>query len=414
MRSAVGAELRQAARLASRNLLRNRRRTGATMLAIVAGVASLMLAAGFIEDLFQQLGEALIHSQTGHLQIAREGYFTHGSRSPERYLMQPASGDRLALHSLPMVAQVMGRVRFSALAGNGRTDLAVVAEGVEAGPEAELATYVTVSEGRALRAEDRYAIALGAGVARALKLRLGDTVTLVASTAGGALNTLDFEVVGTFRTFSKDFDARAVRVPLSAARELLAVEGVNLLVVRLHDTRDTDASARAIHGMLADRGVEVRSWRELNDFYDKTVQLYRRQLGVLQLIILVMVGLGVVNLVNLAVLERVGEFGTMRALGARDRQVFVLVLAENLLLAAAGAALGVLAGALLAQVVSAIGIPMPPPPNADVGYTARVRLSPQLAATAFGVGFAATLAAALPPAVRVCRMPIAEQLRRAI
>jgi putative ABC transport system permease protein len=410
----VGAEIRHAARLAWRNLLRNRRRTGATMLAIVAGVASLMLATGFIEDLFHQLGEALIHSQTGHLQIAREGYFTYGSRSPERYLMQPASGDRLALQSLREVDQVMARVRFSALAGNGRSDLAVVAEGVEAGPEAQLATYVTVEAGRALLPEDRYAITLGAGVARALKLRVGDAVTLVVNTAGGALNTLDFEVVGTFRTFSKDFDARAVRIPLPAAQELLAAQGVNLLVVTLHDTADTDSTTESIGGMLADRGVEVRSWRELNDFYDKTVQLYRKQLGVLRLIILVMVGLGVVNLVNLAVLERVGEFGTMRALGARDRQVFVLVLAENLLLAAGGAALGVLAGTVLAHAVSAIGIPMPPPPNADVGYTAHVRLSPQLAACAFAVGFVATLVAALPPAVRVCRMRIAEQLRRAI
>jgi putative ABC transport system permease protein len=414
MRYAPDAELRQLARLAWRNLLRNPRRTGATMLAIVTGVASIMLAAGFVEDLFHQLGEALIHSQTGHLQIAREGYFTSGSRSPERYLMRNTRAERFALETLPEVADVMARVRFPALVGNGRSDLAVLAEGVEPDREARLATYVTMMSGRALRDDDRYGIALGVGVAKALRLAPGDAVTLVVSTAGGALNTLDFEVVGTFRTFSREFDARYVRVPLAAAQELLDAQGVNLLVVALKETRDTDRVAAAAGRMFAGQAVEVRTWRTLNEFYDKTVALYRRQLGVLRIVILVMVGLGVVNLVNMAVLERVGEFGTMRALGTRDRQVFMLVLAENLMLALLGATLGLAAGALLAAGISGIGIPMPPPPNADVGYNARIRLTASVLGTGFGVGFAATMLAAVLPAWRVCRMRIADQLRHSV
>jgi putative ABC transport system permease protein len=410
----VEGELRQLFRLGWRNLLRNPARTGATMLAIVVGVASLLLAGGFIEDLFHQLGEALIHSQTGHVQMARNGYFTVGSRSPEKSLMQPSQADRLAIDSLPEVQDAMQRVRFSALLGNGRADLAVIAEGIEPGKEERLSTYLTMAYGRALRDDDQFGIVLGVGVAKALQLAPGDSVTLLVSTAEGALNNLDFEVVGTFRTFSKDFDARYVRIALPAAQELLARTGVNTLVVSLHHTRDTDYIVEALARMFADRGFEVKGWRELNDFYDKTVQLYRRQLGVLQLIVLVMVGLGVVNLVNMAVLERISEFGTMRALGNRDWHVFALVLIENLLLAVLGSGLGLALGALLAWIVSSIGIPMPPPPNADVGYTARIRLTPSVIGIGLAVGFLATVAAAVPPAVRVARMRIADQLRHGI
>ena len=84
------------------------------------------------------------------------------------------------------------------------------------------------------------------------------------------------------------------------------------------------------------------------------------------------------------------------------------------MLAILGAAAGVLLGALLAKGISAIGIPMPPPPNADVGYTARIRLTSGVLATGFVVGFGATLAAAVPPALRVSRMRIADQLRQAL
>jgi putative ABC transport system permease protein len=248
-------------------------------------------------------------------------------------------------------------------------------------------------------------------VAQTLNLSPGDPVTLLVSTPDGALNSHDLEVTATFRTFSKEFDARAVRLHLASAQQLLASAGANTLVVELKQTADTGPVLAALERLFAGRSFEVRSWMQLNDFYDKTVQLYRRQLGVLQFIILVMVALGVVNLVNMAVLERVGEFGTMRALGNRDWEVFVLVIAENAMLAVAGALLGVVVGALLALLISHIGIPMPPPPNADLGYTARIRLAPDMTAIAFAVGFIATLLAAVPPALRVSRMSVAEQLR---
>jgi putative ABC transport system permease protein len=414
MLSAREGELIRLFTLAWRNLLRNRTRTAAAMLAVVTGVASLMLASGFIEDLFHQLGEAVIHSQTGHVQLGKAGYFTYGSRSPDKYLMQLDSADSIAIESLPEVKEVLGRVQFSALLGNGRADLAVMAEGVEPDKETRLGTYVTMERGRALVDGDSYGIVVGVGVARSLKLVPGDRVTLLVSASNGALNTLDFEVIGTFRTFSKDFDARYVRISLPAAQELLARPGVNTLIVSLQDTHDTDYVADGLARMFADRSLEVKSWRELNDFYDKTVQLYRRQLGVLQLIVLVMVGLGVVNLVTMGVLERISEFGTMRALGNRDWHVFALVLIENLLLAVLGSALGLALGALLAWIVSSIGIPMPPPPNADVGYTARIRLTPSVISVGLAVGLLATIAAAVPPAMRVARMRIADQLRHGL
>ena len=62
-------------------------RTGMTLLAIIAGVVGLILSGGFVHGIFTQLGEALIHSQSGHVQLSRAGYFEHGARSPEKYMI---------------------------------------------------------------------------------------------------------------------------------------------------------------------------------------------------------------------------------------------------------------------------------------------------------------------------------------
>jgi putative ABC transport system permease protein len=158
-------------------------------------------------------------------------------------------------------------------------------------------------------------------------------------------------------------------------------------------------------------GLELQTWVELNDFYEKAVALYKRQFGVLQLIVLVMVVLSVANSINMSVFERIGEFGTMMALGDRASKVFRLVVTESAFLGSIGAALGVVLGVVLALGISAIGIPMPPPPNGNLGYTASIRIVPAVLAMAFAVGFVATTLAALLPAYRVSRIAVAEALR---
>ena len=101
----------------------------------------------------------------------------------------------------------------------------------------------------------------------------------------------------------------------------------------------------------------------------------------------------------------------MMSLGDRAGKVFRLIVTENVLLGLVGSSLGLLAGVLLAMFISAIGIPMPPPPNANLGYTARIQLVPSTLVTAFGVGFVATIVAALWPAGKVVRTPIVTALR---
>lgn len=154
------------------------------------------------------------------------------------------------------------------------------------------------------------------------------------------------------------------------------------------------------------------TWRTLNSFYENTVALYERQFGFLQLIILVLVLLGVANSVNMSAFERVGEFGTMMALGNRRGDIRRLVIVENVLLGMIGGGLGVALGGVSALVLSAIGIEMPPPPNANLGYTAHIRLVPSVLASSFSVGLVATVLASLLPAWRVARIQPVDALRR--
>ena len=398
-------------RLALRNIFRQKLRASLTLAAVVFGVVALVLSGGFVQDVFFQLGEAFIHSQSGHIQAFRAGYFEQGTRSPEKFSIEHPETVQNMLAAMPQVAETMTRLSFSGMINNGRTDLAIIGEGIEPDKELRLGSRLMLLAGHQLRDAGRYEMLVGAGVARALKLKPGSRVTLLVNTAEGALNSLDFETVGIFQSYSKDYDARAIRIPLSSAKELLNTSGVTSIVVRLHRTEDTQQVAQELRARVA-AGFEVKTWVALNDFYEKVVTLYRAQFGALQVIILVVVLLGVANAVSMSVLERVGEFGTIRALGNRSGYVFRLVMVENMLLGLAGATLGLLLGCGLALLISEIGIPMPPPPNADLGYTAHILIVPFSLLTAFATGVSTTVLAAILPARRASRTPVVDALRQ--
>ncbi|MEW6416151.1 MAG: ABC transporter permease [Pseudomonadota bacterium] len=398
-------------KLAFRNIFRNRLRTGLTLGAIVCGVAAIIVSGGFVEDVFVQLRESTIHAHLGHVQVVREGYFEAGSREPSRYLMQDPRTVTRALAKLPQVQDVMTRLNFSGLANNGRADLAIVGEGVEPGKEARLGSALSFVAGRNLRDDDTFGVVVGEGVAQALKLEPGSPLNLTVNTADGALNSLEFEVVGVFRSFSRDYDDRAVRIPQPAAQELLFTPAVHSVVVLLGDTAATDGVVAAARRALAGRGYEVKPWHELADFYEKTVALYRRQFGALQFIVMLMLVMSVASTVNMVVHERTGEFGTLLALGLRRRQVFQMVLLENTLLGVIGAALGVGFGVALAWLLSAAGLDMPPPPGSNSGYTATIRIVPGVLAAAALTGALAATLAALLPGRRAAKLPVVDALR---
>ena len=396
---------------ALRNVFRQRARTAATLIAIAVGVAGLILAGGFVQDIFIQLGEAIIQAQTGHIQITKQGYRENRTRAPEAYLIEEPEPIKAGAGKTAGVERIFARLNFSGVINNGKRDLGIIGEGIEPDAEGKVGTYLHYMEGRPLGDKDVDGIVVGQGVAKSLGLNIGDRVNLVISLAQGAVNTLDFELIGVFQSFSKEFDARAVRIPLPAAQELMDTPGAHVLVVMLQQTGETDRVATELEAAFGPKGFEVARWNKLSDFYEKAVDLYDRQFGVLQLIILLMVLLSVANSVNMSIFERTREFGTVIALGTRPAAVFRSVLFESLIIGLLGGLIGMILGILLALGISTVGIPMPPPPNANLGYTAEIRLMPWQIATAGLIGFAATLFAAIRPAQRVSKIDVVEALR---
>jgi putative ABC transport system permease protein len=400
--------------IALRNLARQRARALLTLASVGVGVVSLILAAGFIDDILWQLREATIRSQVGHFQVFAPGYIDSGRREPLAHTVENPREAIAALRSIPGVVTVGARLSFPASLSNGRADVAIIAEGVEPAAEARIGTALTTVAGESLERAKGPAIVIGEGVAASLKLRPGDAVTVVAATRDGALNTVDAPVAGAFRGPFKDYDDRAVRLTLADAQELAGVKSANALVVLLDPDASLEAVLATARRILPRDHYDIHPWWDLADFYQGAQALYRRQFLVLLVIVSAMVVLGVANSINMSLHERQAEFGTVRAMGYKGGTVLRQILGESAVLGIVAALIGVAVGILLAWAISALGIDMPPPPGSEKAYTAAIRLSGANIALAAVTGVAACVAGAILPARRLSRMPIVDALRRGV
>ena len=113
----------------------------------------------------------------------------------------------------------------------------------------------------------------------------------------------------------------------------------------------------------------------------------------------------------MTIFERTGEFGTLMAVGTRRMPIFRLVILENLVVGLIGSLAGVVLGILLAWLINALHLEMPPPPNSNSGYYAGIRLAVLPILSSFVVGFLATPLTALWPAFRISRVKVVDALR---
>lgn len=398
-------------RLAARNLRRNTNRTIVAVLTVSSGVVAFLLAGGFIAWIFQDMREATIHSQLGHIQLVRPGFFDKGIADPYAYLLPAKSAELDSVQQMPGVVSVAQRLIFSGLASFGDITISFVGEGVDPERERPLSSRINIMSGRDLAHATKPAVVLGEGLAHSLGVKPGDSIVLLVTAANGSANAVEVTVEGTFATITKEYDDHALRLPLAVARKLMRVDGATSWVVLLDDTESTGRTTEKMSSTLPVKGFEIVPWTALADFYNKTVVLFSKQVSVVKFIIGLIIILTISNTQTMSVLERTTEIGTSLAIGLRRSLVMRLFVVEGCLIGLIGGLLGVALGYILASVISAIGIPMPPPPGMSRGYIGQILVTPALMIDALILALLTTLLASVMPAWKASRMNIVDALR---
>jgi putative ABC transport system permease protein len=252
---------------------------------------------------------------------------------------------------------------------------------------------------------------LGIGLAKGLGATVGSGLTLMSTTRDGALNAVDVEVVGLQDQGLKELNDRTLTVSLATAVTLLdAGPARSRLSVVLKRPAEAGWEAARLQA-LAGEGLVAQPWFELAAFYRQVRLLYFAIFGFMGLVLALVVLLATANTLLMSVMERVREFGTLRALGLRPGQLVALLQLEGAVLGVLGSILGLTLTLLLRAGLNALHLQMPAPPGTSHGYDLRIFFVPGVYLASF-LGLQAVIqVSALFPGLKAARLRITEALR---
>ena len=399
--------------LAWRNLLRQRRRALLMVAVVALGFAAFALAGGFIAQSFEGLKEGTIRS-VGQLQIVDRRAVKGTEEKTLEFGLHDAARARAIAARDPAVEAVIPRIDFVGLATNGARSVPFLGVGVDPEPEAR-ATYAAelVVSGRYLSGDGGDGVVLGTGMASALAIKPGDTLTLMATTPDATLNAVDATVTGLADVRIKELNDRYVAIGVGLASRLLQSPGtVSKLVVFLKPRADEHRAAARLEAALSAAGypVAVRHWKELAVFYGQVRMLYVGIFGFVGAVLVVIVILSAAIVMTMAVTERTREIGTLRALGTRPSGILRMFLAEGVAIALAGCLAGTVLALAIRSVLNASGIILPAPPGATHGMPINVRFYPLAYAAGVAAMVGTMMIASFFPARRASRISIVDAL----
>jgi ABC-type lipoprotein release transport system permease subunit len=240
------------------------------------------------------------------------------------------------------------------MATNHEGAFAVTILGIE--PETELDFSLVpgkTNEGRFLNSDDRDSILIGKGLAVAMDATIGDQITLVGKATHQQMRKRTMTITGIYDLGMRDIEKRTVYISLAEAQNLYGLTGqITEVAISIKELGKEQPVVSAIEKTVA--GVEVDSWQTNYPDLESALSTKSGVMNIFSIILLVIAGIGIMNLLLMAIFERTREIGVLGALGLRPRQISVLFLLEGAMMglvgAAAGVALGLAVNALIGQV----------------------------------------------------------------
>ena len=340
-------------KLAARNLLRYRRRTLLTALLIMLGVMALLLFVAAAGSFKQTMIGSITDSMLGHLQIHRKGYTASIDNLPLNMSLQPnaVSKTENVLKSDPDVAAYSLRVKVGAMFSNFTENTSIRLNGVD--PAAEDAALPALRQ--RINDGDKTGPLVAPGkvliptlLARGMKVKVGDEVVLVVTNASGSVNGKTFTVGGILDPITGP-GGRDGYVHISDARELIRMDKTEVMeiAVRLKFIDTLTAVQQRLASKLDEiqnkEGkpvIELHTWSDLSPFAN-IVRMIDLMTLFIRIMLVAIVLVSVMNVMLMAVYERIREIGTLAAIGTQPRKLMAIFLSEGLLLGLVGAAAGI-------------------------------------------------------------------------
>jgi lipoprotein-releasing system permease protein len=318
-----------------------------SMAGIALGVAALIVVLSVMNGFQDELRNRIL-SVASHIEI--RGLPT---------LDDEAAVARAALAN-PHVKAAAPYVTGQAMLSAGAVNRGALIRGIDPAKEETVADI-----GRHMRAgalenlkPGAFGIVLGGELARALGVRMGDTVVVITPqgnvTAAGMLPRLkSFTVVGVFEVGMYEFDSGLALINIDDAEKLYRLPGPSGVRLKLDDMFNAPMVARELLGTLP-VAAEVRDWTQSHANFFRAVQIEKRVMFIILTLIVAVAAFNIVSAQVMTVTDKQADIAILRTLGASPSSIMAIFMLQGALIGLIGTVIGVVGGIILALNVGTV------------------------------------------------------------
>lgn len=405
-------------KIAVRNLLRYKRRTLLTASLITVGVVFVLVFVSITGSFKNMMIAQNTDAMLGHLQIHRKGYVASIENLPLNLNLKAGAMARLEkiLKEQPEIEAYSPRIRFGAMFSTFVETTNIRLNGVYPDREAAVAPLLPARILEGSKTLARGEIWIPELLAKGMKVKVGDSVVIVATNSDGSVNGKQFKVTGIMESVTGP-GGRDGYIHIEDAAEVLrmGVMETSEVAVRLKDFSQLENFSAKLSDLLAlelnqqkKPIFELHTWEKLSPFYN-IARIIDVMTFFMKLMLIAVVLVSIMNVMIMAVYERIREIGTMAAIGTPPGRILSMFLLEGLSLGIGGAVVGNLAGVLLIVILNMLKISYNFGRQQGLILQAGVNVSDILALSLIVI--AISVIASLQPAFKASRMEPIKALR---
>jgi putative ABC transport system permease protein len=348
-------------KIAVRNLLRYKRRTLLTASLITIGVVFVLVFMSVSGSFKNMMIGQITDSMLGHLQVHRKGYVASIDNLPLNLNLKAGAAERLksVLDQQPEIAAYSPRIKFGGMFSNFAETTNIRLNGVI--PEKEFATTPLLTSRIIDGAKEikRGEILIPELLAKGMKVNVGDVVVIVATNKDGSVNGKQFKVGGILQSVTGP-GGRDGYVHFDDAVEVLRMENpeVSEFAIRLKDFGKLGKFSDRLESLLAkelnqqDKPIfELHTWEKLSPFYN-IARMIDVMTFFIKLMLIAIVLISIMNVMIMAVYERIREIGTIAAIGTLPGKILSMFVIEGFCLGIVGAIIGTVVGIALVSIIN--------------------------------------------------------------
>jgi len=348
-------------KIAIRNLLRYKRRTLLTVSLVTIGVVSVLVFISVSGSFKNMMIGQITDSFVGHIQIHKKGYVSSIDSLPLTLNLNPKACEKIekAINEIPEIESYSKRIKFGGMFSNFVETTNVRLNGVY--PEDEVRT-VPLLLSRVKQGEKNIRtgeILVPELLAKGMKVKLGDTVVVIATNRDGSVNGKQFRVGGILESATGP-GGRDGYIHIDDAAEILRMDTMEIseIAIRLRDFGELhsvyDKLKSKLSNELSNQGkpaFEVHTWEKLSPFYN-IAKMIDVMTFFVKLILIAIVLISIMNVMVMAVYERIREIGTIAAIGTLPGKIVAMFLIEGFSLGLFGAIVGDVLGVTIVSVLN--------------------------------------------------------------